>query len=98
MVKIESGLTNLHAQAREGVGLEENISGSLSLGQTSQQPRIPFARVLVVCSGSLNCGNILLRFVGVNTIYLAEHKSFSNTLFALKENPERNREHMPLCM
>jgi len=86
MVKIESGLTNLHAQAREGVGLEENISGSLSLGQTSQQSRIPFARVLVVCAGSpaedagIKQEDLVTQFGSVDSSNFSSLKSISDVV------------------
>jgi 26S proteasome non-ATPase regulatory subunit 9 len=85
--KIEAGLHNLHAQAREGVGLEQDIA-SLSTGRENPTP---FARVLVVCSDSpaetagIKAGDLITGFGSVNSGNFTSLKSISEVVEHSKE-------------
>ncbi|XP_023332707.1 26S proteasome non-ATPase regulatory subunit 9 [Eurytemora carolleeae] len=87
--KIESGLHNIHAQAREGIGLEDNLS-SLSTGR--EKP-IPFARVLVVCAGSpaetagIKPGDLIAGFGSVNSSNFTSLKSISEVVEHSENKP-----------
>jgi len=77
--KIETGLHNIHAQVREGAGVEEGQS------ITKEVPPA-LARVVVVCGGSpadeagIKQGDLIARFGSVNSSNFTSLKSISEVV------------------
>jgi len=85
MKKIEAGLLNIHAQARQGIGLESTVSQAMNLEKDSVSiNKAPFARVLVVCSGSpadeagIKQGDLITKFGSVDSSNFTSLKSISD--------------------
>eukprot|EP00088_Acartia_fossae_P039757 TRINITY_DN41375_c0_g1_i1.p1 TRINITY_DN41375_c0_g1~~TRINITY_DN41375_c0_g1_i1.p1 ORF type:complete len:205 (-),score=14.65 TRINITY_DN41375_c0_g1_i1:183-797(-) len=81
MKKIESGLHNLHQQAREGLGVGDNAPAT----EKRDIPK-PFARVLVVCPGSpaeeagVKQEDLIARFGSVTVDNFTSLKSISDVV------------------
>merc|ERR1711872_709111 len=81
LAKIEHGLHNLHAQAREGGGMEAAVE-RLEIDDSTA----PFARVLVVTQGSLaekagfKAEDLITRFGSVNVTNFTSIKSISEVV------------------
>lgn len=106
MKKIEAGLANIHAQARQGVGIETDISNGLTLSNVaSEKERSPFARVLVVCPGSpaadagIQQNDLITQFGSVDNSNFSSLKSISDVVEHSKDKPLavwllRNDQHL----